>query len=100
VDAKSNAGEPWPIWQTDPTSFGQPHLETVDALEKRGSANSHNCRSEYVRDRSEANIYDTAAICSEQADKGTLVYYLYGDGLQVRRLLLMCRRAGCSNGGR
>jgi hypothetical protein len=29
-----------------PTRFGIPHPETVAMLEKLGSANSHNCRSD------------------------------------------------------
>ena len=41
-----------------PTRFGQPHPETVALLEKLGSANSHNCRSDQCVVAPEATIYE------------------------------------------
>ena len=46
VDAKSKAGDTVADMANGPTRFGQPHPETVALLEKLGSPNSHNCRSD------------------------------------------------------
>ena len=46
VDAKSKAGDTVADMANGPTRFGLPHPETVALLEKLGSANSHNCRSD------------------------------------------------------
>ena len=46
VKAKSKAGDSVADMANGPTRFGQPHLETVALLEKLGSPNSHNCRSD------------------------------------------------------
>jgi ankyrin repeat protein len=46
VDVKTKAGDTVADMANGPTRFGLPHLETVALLEKLGSANSHNCRSD------------------------------------------------------
>jgi ankyrin repeat protein len=46
VDARSKAGDSPVDMANGPTRFGQPHPETVALLEKLGSPNSHNCRSD------------------------------------------------------
>ena len=46
VKAKSRAGDTAADMANGPTRFGQPHPETVALLEKLGSPNSHNCRSD------------------------------------------------------
>ena len=46
VDARSKAGDSPADMANGPTRFGLPHLETVALLEKLGSHNSHNCRSD------------------------------------------------------
>ncbi len=46
VDAKTKAGDTVADMANGPTRFGLPHPETVALLEKLGSANSHNCRSD------------------------------------------------------
>lgn len=46
VDAKSKAGDSPADMANGPTRFGQPHPDTVALLEKLGSPNSHNCRSD------------------------------------------------------
>jgi uncharacterized protein len=46
VKVKSKAGDTVADMANGPTRFGQPHYETVALLEKLGSANSHNCRSD------------------------------------------------------
>jgi ankyrin repeat protein len=72
VDAKSKAGDTVADMANGPTRFGQPHLETVALLEKLGSANSHNCRSDMCVVASKANIYDRPLTPAEQADKDAL----------------------------
>ncbi len=46
VEAKTKAGDTVADMANGPTRFGLPHPETVALLEKLGSANSHNCRSD------------------------------------------------------
>jgi ankyrin repeat protein len=46
VDARSKAGDSPADMANGPTRFGQPHPDTVALLEKLGSPNSHNCRSD------------------------------------------------------
>lgn len=72
VDAKSKAGDTVADMANGPTRFGQPHLETVALLEKLGSANSHNCRSDMCVIAPKANIYDRPLSAAEQADKDAL----------------------------
>jgi ankyrin repeat protein len=72
VDAKSKAGDTVADMANGPTRFGQPHLETVALLEKLGSANSHNCRSDMCVVAPKANIYDRPLSPAEQADKDAL----------------------------
>ena len=72
VDAKSKAGDTVADMANGPTRFGQPHVETVALLEKLGSANSHNCRSDMCVIAPKANIYDRPLSPAEQADKDAL----------------------------
>ena len=58
IDAKSKAGDTVADMANGPTRFGQPHAETVALLEKLGSVNSHNCRSDQCVVAAKANIYD------------------------------------------
>ena len=46
VDARSKAGDTPADMANGPWRFGLPHPETVALLEKLGSPNSHNCRSD------------------------------------------------------
>jgi ankyrin repeat protein len=46
VDVKSKAGDSPADMANGPWRFGIPHPETVALLEKLGSPNSHNCRSD------------------------------------------------------
>ena len=57
-DAKSKAGDSPADMANGPTRFGQPHPETVALLEKLGSPNSHNCRSDQCVVAAKSNIYD------------------------------------------
>jgi ankyrin repeat protein len=72
VDARSKAGDTVADMANGPTRFGQPHLETVALLEKLGSANSQNCRSDMCVIAPKANIYDRPLSAAEQADKDAL----------------------------
>lgn len=58
VDVKSKAGDTVADMANGPTRFGQPHPETVALLEKLGSANSHNCRSDQCVVAAKSQIYD------------------------------------------
>ena len=57
VNVKSKAGDSAADMANGPTRFGQPHPETVALLEKLGSPNSHNCRSDQCVVAAKANIY-------------------------------------------
>jgi len=46
VDARSRGGDSPADMANGPTRFAQPHVDTVALLEKLGSPNSHNCRSD------------------------------------------------------
>lgn len=46
VDVKTKAGDTVADMANGPTRFGLPHPETLALLEKLGSVNSHNCRSD------------------------------------------------------
>jgi ankyrin repeat protein len=46
IDAVSKAGDTVADMANGPTRFGLPHAETVALLEKLGSKNNHNCRSD------------------------------------------------------
>jgi ankyrin repeat protein len=72
VDAKSKAGDSAADMANGPTRFGQPHPESVALLEKLGSPNSHNCRSDQCVVAARANIYDRPLSVAEQADKDRL----------------------------
>jgi ankyrin repeat protein len=72
VDAKSKGGDSPADMANGPTRFGQPHLESVALLEKLGSPNSHNCRSDQCVVAARANIYDRPLSAAEQADKDML----------------------------
>lgn len=72
VDAKSKAGDSAADMANGPTRFGQPHPEAVALLEKLGSPNSHNCRSDQCVVASKADIYDRPLTPAEQLEKDKL----------------------------
>jgi len=72
VDAKSKGGDSPADMANGPTRFGQPHPESVALLEKLGSPNSHNGRSDQCVVAARANIYDRPLSAAEQADKDLL----------------------------
>jgi uncharacterized protein len=72
VKAKSRAGDSVADMANGPTRFGQPHLETVALLEKLGSPNSHNCRSDMCVVAPRATVYERPLLPGEQAEKDAL----------------------------
>jgi len=72
IDAKSKGGDSPADMANGPTRFGQPHPESVALLEKLGSPNSHNCRSDQCVVAARANIYDRPLSAAERADKDML----------------------------
>ena len=72
VNVKSKGGD-WPADMANgPTRFGQPHLETVALLEKLGSPNSHNCRSDQCVIAAGASIYQRPLSPGEEVTKENL----------------------------
>ncbi|HEY2018088.1 MAG TPA: ankyrin repeat domain-containing protein [Bryobacteraceae bacterium] len=72
VKAKTKAGDTVADMANGPTRFGQPHLETVALLEKLGSANSHNCRSDMCVIAPKATVYERPLTAAEQVEKDNL----------------------------
>ncbi len=58
TDVKSKGGDSVADMANGPTRFGQPHPETAALLEKLGSPNSHNCRSDQCVVAAKAQVYD------------------------------------------
>jgi ankyrin repeat protein len=88
VDAKSKASDSPADMANGPTRFGQPHLESVALLEKLGSPNSHNCRSDQCVVALRANIYDRPLTSAEQADKDMLDRFAVSLGLKEATYLV------------
>ena len=72
VDAKSKAGDSPADMANGPTRFGQPKPETLALLEKLGSPNSHNCRSDQCVVAAKANIYGDRQGAVDPVAKGQL----------------------------
>jgi len=66
VDARSKAGDSPADMANGPWRFGLPHPETVALLEKLGSPNSNNCRSD------KCVVAPKPLLPAERADKGAL----------------------------
>jgi hypothetical protein len=86
VRAKSRAGDSPADMANGPTRFGQPHPETVALLEKLGSPNSHNCRSDQCVVAARAQIYDrrTPADFTQGAELDALAHSLGFSGTEYR----------------
>jgi len=82
VDVKSKAGDTVADMANGPTRFGQPHLETVALLEKLGSANSHNCRSDQCVVAPRASVYERPLTPAEQAQKDAMDQFAVALGFQ------------------
>jgi ankyrin repeat protein len=57
IDARSKTGDSPADMANGPTRFGQPHPDTLALLEKLGSHNSHNCRSDQCVVEAGKSIY-------------------------------------------
>lgn len=82
VDVRSKAGDTVADMANGPTRFGQPHLETVALLEKLGSANSHNCRSDQCVVAAKASVYERPLTPAEQAEKDAMDKFAAALGFQ------------------
>ena len=82
VDARSKAGDTVADLANGPTRFGQPHPETVALLEKLGSANSNNCRSDQCVVAARASVYERPLTPAEQAEKDMLDKFATALGFQ------------------
>ena len=63
-----------------PTRFGQPKPETLALLEKLGSPNSHNCRSDQCVVAAKANIYGDRVGPIDPAAKAALLTFAKAAG--------------------
>ncbi len=88
VDAKSKGGDSPADMANGPTRFGQPHLESVALLEKLGSPNSHNCRSDQCVVAAKANIYDRPLSVAEQKEKDMLDAFAVSLGFKESTFLV------------
>jgi ankyrin repeat protein len=66
VDARSKTGDSPADMANGPTRFGQPHPDTLALLEKLGSHNSHNCRSDQCVVQVGASIYSAPQLTPAQ----------------------------------
>jgi hypothetical protein len=88
VDVRSKAGDTVADMANGPTRFGQPHLETVALLEKLGSPNSHNCRSDQCVVAPRASVYERPLTAAEQAQKDMLDQLAVALGFQTSVFLV------------
>ncbi len=93
TDVKSKAGDSVADLANGPTRFGQPHPTTVALLEKLGSANSHNCRSDQCVVEAHAKIYDRPLTPAQQTAKDQMD--VFATALGFRRDLIY--PAGCTD---
>jgi len=82
IDVKSKAGDSAADMANGPTRFGQPHPDAVALLEKLGSPNSHNCRSDQCVVASRASVYDRPLTKEEQAEKDMLDKFAISLGMK------------------
>ena len=82
IKAVTKAGDSVADLANGPNRFGQPHPETVALLEKLGSANSHNCRSDQCVVASRASVYDRPLTKEEQAEKDVLDALAVASGMK------------------
>ncbi|HEX4595627.1 MAG TPA: ankyrin repeat domain-containing protein [Bryobacteraceae bacterium] len=80
TDVKSKAGDSAADMANGPTRFGQPHPETVALLEKLGSPNSHNCRSDQCVVAARSQVYQLSP--AELAEKELLDKFAHSLGFE------------------
>jgi uncharacterized protein len=72
VAAKSYGGESSADMANGPNRYAQQHLESVALLEKLGSPNSHNCRSDQCVVSAQGSFYDRAVTAAERDGREAL----------------------------
>ena len=82
IKARSKAGDTVADLANGPTRFGQPHPETVALLEKLGSANSNNCRSDQCVVAARASVYERPLTPAEEVEKAALDKFATALGFQ------------------
>jgi len=88
VDSRSKTGDSPADMANGPTRFGQPHPDTVALLEKLGSHNSHNCRSDQCVVQVGAAIYAAPELTPAQlAEKANMDRLAVALGLQEAEYL-------------
>jgi ankyrin repeat protein len=100
VDVRSKAGDTVADMANGPTRFGQPHLETVALLERLGSPNSHNCRSDQCVIAPRASVYERPLTAAEQAEKDMLDQFAVALGFQSSVFLVDAPAARGVPGGK
>jgi ankyrin repeat protein len=88
TDVKSKAGDSPADMANGPWRFGIPHPETVALLEKLGSPNSHNCRSD------KCVVAAKRLTPAEQAKKDALDKFAAGLGFQSAVYLIDVKATG------
>ena len=79
-DVKSKAGDSAADMANGPTRFGQPHPDTVALLEKLGSSNSHNCRSDQCVVAARSQVYQLSP--ADLAEKENLDKFAHSLGFE------------------
>jgi ankyrin repeat protein len=99
IKAKTKAGDTVADMANGPTRFGMPHLDTVALVEKLGSANSHNCRSDQCVVAANAAVYTIEKVASpaEIADREALDTFAVSLGMKSAEYLA---DAPAAQGGR
>jgi ankyrin repeat protein len=80
TDVKSKAGDSTADMANGPTRFGQPHPDTVALLEKLGSPNSHNCRSDQCVVAARSQVYQLTP--ADLAEKENLDKFAHSLGFE------------------
>jgi ankyrin repeat protein len=80
TDVKSKAGDSAADMANGPTRFGQPHPDTVALLEKLGSPNSHNCRSDQCVVAARSQVYQLSP--ADLAEKENLDKFAHSLGFE------------------
>lgn len=101
VDARSKTGDSPADMANGPTRFGQPHPDTLALLEKLGSHNSHNCRSDQCVVEAGKSIYSGLIFDltpAQQAEKANMDRFAEAIGFKEAEYLPDMPPAG--RGGR
>jgi ankyrin repeat protein len=101
VDARSKTGDSPADMANGPTRFGQPHPDTLALLEKLGSHNSHNCRSDQCVVEAGRSIYanrEPELTPAQLAEKSNMDRFAVALGFQEAEYLPDVAPAG--RGGR